>query len=73
MRDQKKIANIILKHGHFLLSKFWHEVNINYFYKFFDLLDTVNLSFCYQTIVTKPEFEPYHGPSNLISLQFIRF
>ena len=62
-----------MKHGHFLLSKFWHEVNINYFYEFFDLLDTVNLSFCYQTIVTKPEFEPYHGPSDLISLQFIRF
>ena len=73
MRDQKQIVNIIVKHGHFLLSKFWHEVNINYFYGFFDLLDTVNLSFCYQTIVTKPEFEPYHGPSDLISLQLIRF
>ena len=73
MCDQKKIVNIILKHGHFLLSKFWHEVNISYFYEFFDLFDTVNLSFCYQNIVTKPEFGPYHGPSDLISLQVIRF
>ena len=62
-----------MKHGHFLLSKFWHEININYFYEFFDLFDTVNLSFCYQNIVTKPEFGPYHGPNDLISLHVIRF
>ena len=36
IRDQKKIAEIIVKHGHFLLSKFWHEVNIDYFYELFD-------------------------------------
>ena len=62
-----------MKHGHFLLSKFWHEGNIAYFYEFFDLFDTVNLSFCYQNIVTKPEFGPYHGPSDLITLQVFRF
>ena len=72
IRD-KKIAEIIVKHGHFLLSKFWHEVNIDYFYEFFDLFDTVNLSFCYQNIVTKPEFGPYHGPSDLVTLKVIRF
>ena len=68
IRDQKKIVEIIVKYGHFSLSKFWHEVNIGYIYEFFDLFDTVNLSFCYQNIVTKPEFGPYHGPSDLITL-----
>ena len=46
IRDQKKIVEIIVKYGHFLLSKFWHKVNIDYIYEFFDLFDTVNLSFC---------------------------
>ena len=73
VRDQKKVAETIAKHGNFLLSKFWHEVNIDYFYEFFDLFDTVNLSFRYQNIVTKPKFGPYHGPSDLITLKAIRF
>ena len=73
VRDQKKVAETIVKHGNFLLSKFWHKVNIDYFYEFFDLFDTVNLSFCYQNIVTKPKFVPYHGPSDLITLKVIRF
>ena len=73
VRNQKKVAETIVKHGNFLLSKFWHEVNIDYFYEFFYLFDTVNLSFCYQNIVTKPKFVPYHGPSDLITLKVIRF
>ena len=73
IRDLKKIVDIIVKHGHFLLSKFWNEVNIDYIYELFDLFDTVYLSFCYQNIVTKPEFGPYHGPSDLITLKVIRF
>ena len=73
VRDQKKAAETIVKHGNFLLSKFWHKVNIDYFYEFFDLFDTVNLSFCYQNIVTKPKFVPYHGPSDLITPKVIRF
>ena len=73
VRDQKKVAETIVKHGIFLLSKFWHEVNIDYFYEFFDLFDTVNLSFCYQYIVTKTKLGPYHGPSDLITLKVIRF
>ena len=55
IHDEKRITEIIVKHGHFLLSKFRHEVNINYFYEFFDLFDTVNSSFCYENVVTKPK------------------
>ena len=51
-----------------MLSKFWHEVNINYFYEFFDLFDTVNSSFCYENVVTKPKFGPYHGPRATLTI-----
>ena len=32
--DERKIIEEIVKHGHFLLSKFWHETNINFFMNF---------------------------------------
>ena len=70
-RWKKKITEIIVKHGDFLLSKFWHEVNVNYFYEFFYLFDTVNSSICYENVVTKPKFDPYHGPR--ATLTIIRF
>ena len=56
---KKKMVDKIVKHGHFFISKFWHEVNINFFY---ELFDTVNTSVCYQNVATKPKFGPYHGP-----------
>ena len=59
---KKKILDKIVTHGHFFISKFWHQVNINFFYEFFDLFDTVNTSACYQNVATKPKFGPYHGP-----------
>ena len=60
--DEHKIIEKIVKYGHFLLSKFWHDTNINFFYEFFDLFDTVNSSVCYQNVATKPKFGLYHGP-----------
>ena len=29
--DEHKIIEKIVKYGHFLLSKFWHDTNINFF------------------------------------------
>ena len=71
LQDEKRITETIVKHSHFLPSKFWHEVNINYFYEFFDLFDTVNSSFCYENVITKPKICPYHGPR--ATLTIIRF
>ena len=59
---EHKIIEKIVKHGHFLLSKFWHDTNINFFYEFFDLFDLVNSSVCYQNVATKPKFGLYNGP-----------
>ena len=58
---EHKIIEKIVKHGHFLLSKFWHETNVNFFNEFFDLFDIVNSSVCYQNVTTKLKFGPYHG------------
>ena len=32
--DEHKIIEKIVKYGHFLLSKFWHDTNINFFINF---------------------------------------
>ena len=32
--DEHKIIEKIVKYGHFLLSKFWHDTNINFFMNF---------------------------------------
>ena len=32
--DEHKIIEKIVKYGHFLLSKFWHDTNINFFTNF---------------------------------------
>ena len=71
LQDEKRITETIAKHSHFLLSRFGLEVNIYYFYEFFDLFDTVNSSFCYENVVTKPKFCLYHGPH--ATLTIIRF
>ena len=71
LQDEKRITETIVKHSHFLPSKFWHEVNINYFYEFFDLFDTVNSSFFYENVITKPKICPYHG--SRATLTIIRF
>ena len=75
IHDEKRIREIIVKYGSFLISNFWHEVNINYFYEFFDLFDAVNLSFCYQNSAEKSKYGPYCGANygaNQIFLTIIR-
>ena len=62
IRDEKKIREIIIKHGSFLISNLWHKVNIYYFYDNFDLFDTLNLCFCYPNSAKKTKFGPYCGP-----------
>ena len=43
----------------FLLSYFWHETNIEFFYEFFDKFDKYNKSFCFENNKGKPEFGSY--------------
>ena len=61
--DQRKIRDVILKQGHYLFASFWHEVNIDFFYEFFDIFDKHNLSYCFKNSERKLEFGPYHPSS----------
>ena len=61
--DQRKIRDVILKQGHYLFASFWHEVNIDFFYEFFDIFDKHNLSCCFKNSERKLEFGPYHPSS----------
>lgn len=63
LKDERKIADLILKYENHLLSKFRHEVNIDFFNEFFDVLDQHNMSFCYKNSAQKLEFGPYYPSS----------
>ena len=59
--DNRRIRNLILNHGCYLFSKFWHETNIDFFYEFFDILEKYKLSFCFKNSVKKLQFGPYYS------------
>ena len=54
-----QIREIINNNGIFLLSYFWHETNIEFFYEFFDKFDKYNKSFFFENNKGKPEFGSY--------------
>ena len=60
LSDEKTIITIIINHALIFLGKFWHQTNYKFFYKFFDVFDTVNSSACYKNFDAKPKFGPYH-------------
>ena len=59
--DNRGVRNLILNPGCYLLSKFWHETNIDFWYEFFDIFDKYNLSFCFKNSVKNPQFGPYYS------------
>ena len=61
LADAQNITQKILKHAYIFLSKFWYETNYKFFYEFFNNLDKVNSSVCYQKFYTRPKFGSYHG------------
>ena len=40
--DEQKVRNIIMTQSHYFLTRFSHEVNIDFFYEFFDVFDQYN-------------------------------
>ena len=44
--------------SHFFLARFWHEVNIDFFYEFFDVFDQYNSSYCFRNSYNKGKFGP---------------
>ena len=58
--DRARIREIIMTQSRFLLARFWHEVNIDFFYEFFDKFDQYNLSYCFKNSPKKPKFGPYY-------------
>ena len=73
MLDEKKVREIIMTQSRFFLARFWHEVNIDFFYEFFDKFDEHNLSYCFQNSAVKPEFGPYYPAAFDTTITVIRF
>ena len=69
--DEYKLLDIIVNEGVFLLSHFWHEINIEYFYEFFDKIKYINKSYCYNTKKNKPQFGPYIQSAFDVTLETI--
>ena len=58
--DNRKVRELIFKHGHMLIARFWHETNLDFFYEFLDNFNKFSLSFCFKNSARKPEFGPYY-------------
>ena len=71
--DEKKVRKIIMTQSRFFLARFWHEVNIDFFYEFFDKFDEHNLSYCFRNSALKPEFGPYYPGAFDTTITVIRF
>lgn len=57
----------------FSLAGFWHEVNIDFFYEFFDKFDQYNLSYCFKNSPKQPKFGPYYPTAFDTTFTVIRF
>ena len=71
--NEKKIRGNIMTQSFFFLGRFWHEVNIDFFYEFFDKFDAYNLSYCFRNNSRKPEFGPYHPAAFDTTVSVTRF
>ena len=69
--DEYKLLDVIVSEGLLFLSRFWQEINIEYFYEFFDKIKYVNKSYCFNTKKDKPEFGPYIHSAFDITFQTI--
>lgn len=58
--DRARIREIIMTQSRFSLAGFRHEVNIDFFYEFFDKFDQYNLSYCFKNSPKQPKFGPYY-------------
>ena len=68
--DQYKIRHIIASEGIFLIGRFWHETNVNYFFELFDKFVQFNKSNCFRNSLNKPEFGLYYLSAFDITLSF---
>ena len=73
MLDEKKVREIIMTQSRFFLARFWHEVNIDFFYQFFDKFDKYNLSYCFRNSARKPEFGTYYPAAFDTTITVTRF
>ena len=71
--DETRTRGIIMTQSLFFLGRFWHEVNIDFFYEFFDKFDAYNLSYCFHNNSRKPEFGPYHPAAFDTTVSVTRF
>ena len=71
--DEKRIKKIILTQSRFFLARFWHEVNIDFFYEIFDIFDKYNKSYCFRNSNKKVEFGPYYPTVFDATITFIAF
>lgn len=69
--DEYKLLDVIVTEEVFLLTRFWHEINIEYFYEFFDKFKYINRSYCFNIKKDKPEFGPYIQSAFDITLETI--
>ena len=73
LNDERKVRDIIMMQSLFFLARFWHEVNIDFFYEFLDNFDEYNLSYCFGNSSRKPEFGPYYPAAFDTTISVIRF
>ena len=71
--DDSKIRDIIMLQSLAFLARFWHEVNIDFFYEFFDKFDDYHLSHCFRNSSRKPEFAPFYPAAFDTTITVIRF
>ena len=71
--DEKKVREITMMQSCFFLARFWHEVNIDFFYEFFDKFDEYDLSYCFWNSSRKPEFGPYYPSAFDTAITLIGF
>ena len=57
----------------FFLGRFWHEVNIDIFYEFFDKFDYYNLRYCFRNSSKKTKFGPYYPAAFDTTISVVRF
>ena len=55
----RKKIDIIFKHCRIFLDRFRHATNYQFFFDFFDRIDKVNSSVCFNNFVGKPQFGAY--------------
>ena len=58
--DERKVREIMLTQSRIFLARFWHEVNIDFLYEFFDVFNEYNLSYCFWNSSKKTKFGPYY-------------